>query len=342
MVTVLEPGLSREIQAAIDTADLPSFKKLMEENDVDASSFLHASSRKIAYPLINRALSQDFTNKNFVDRLEIARLLLDRGANPNMTAPNGMSAMAHLLHIHQFLGATKRVDYDVYLFTMLFTSELVIRYDADLNIALRSQYTLLDEVVCQYQIYHEKHISQMEQVTFEIIERMLKRGASWTRTIDHSKFKELTALMLKHRNSRSEYITPELPDPPFDALFDRENATKLREAWNQKESPAYAGLQAVRRLQYRAYYHANWSFGQDDMKAIETLTGFFNEFEKGKRKAALADLKKLSVPQKNLWDLKSEYDKELFIRNKEILPMKPVYDDAVYRRIYLSCLEIKK
>lgn len=338
MVTVLEPILSKEIQAAIDNADLAAFKKLMEENDVDASSFLHASSRKIAHPLINRALSQDFTNKNFVDRLEIARFLLDKGADPNMTAPNGMSAMAHLLHIHQFLGATKRVDYDVYLFTMLFTSELVIRYNADLNIALRSQYTLLDEVICQYQIYHEKGISQMEKVTFEIIERMLQRGAGWTRRIDHAKFKELTALMLKHRNSRSQYTAPELPEPPFDTLFDTETAAKLWKAWNEKESDPSAGLQAVRRLQYRAYFHANWSFDQDDMKAIETLTGLFNELEKDKRKEALADLKKLSVPQKNLWDLKSEYDKELFIRNKEILPMKPVYDDAVYQRLYLACL----
>lgn len=338
MVTVLEPILSKQIQAAIDNADVAAFKRLMEENNVDASSFLHASSRKIAYPLINRALSQDFTNKNFVERLEIARLLLDRGANPNMTAPNGMSAMAHLLHIHQFLGATKRVDYDVYLFTMLFASELVIRYNADLNIALRSQYTLLDEVICQYQIYYEKRISQMEKVTFEIIEHMLQRGAGWTRKIDHAKFKELTALMLKHRNSRSKYMVPELPEPLFDTLFDAQTAAKLWHAWNEKESDASAGLQAVRRLQYRAYFHANWSFDQDDMKAIETLTALFNGLENDKRKAALSDLKKLSVPQKNLWDLKSEYDKEQFIKNKEILPMKPVYDDAVYQQLYLACL----
>ncbi|MGQ2983243.1 hypothetical protein [Flavobacterium sp.] len=338
MVTVLEPILSREIQAAIDNADLAAFKKLMDENEVDASSFLHASSRKIAHPLINRALSREFTNKNFVDRLEIARFLLDKGADPNMTAPNGMSAMAHLLHVHQFLGATKRVDHDVYLFTMLFTSELVIRYNADLNIALRSQYTLLDEVICQYQIYNERSISQMDKVTFEIIDRMLKRGARWTRTSDHSKFKELTGLMLKHRNSRTGYIAPELPEPPFDTLFDRDDAAKLWEAWNQKESGAYSCLQAVRRLHYRAYYHANWSFDQDDVNAIKTLTGSFNGLEKDKRKAALSDLKKLSVPQKNLWDLKSEYEKGLFIKNKEILPMKPVYDDAVYQRLYLACL----
>jgi len=342
MVTILEPSLSREIQAAIDNADLAAFKKLMDENDVDASAFLHASSRKIAYPLVNRALSRDFTNKNFADRLEIARLLLDKGANPNMTAPNGMSAMAHLLHEHQFLGATKRVDYEVYLFTMLFASELVIRYNADLNIALRSQYTLLDEVISQYQIYHEKGISQMEQVTFEIIERMLQRGARWTRRIDHAKFKELTALMLKYRNSRSKYTAPELPEPPFDKLFDTEITARLWETWNQKETDVSAGLQAVRQLQCRAYYHSNWSFGHDDMNALETLTALFDGLEKDKRKTALSDLKKLSVPQKNLWDLKSDYEKELFVRNKEILPMKPVYDDAVYQRLYRACLEIKK
>jgi hypothetical protein len=338
MVTVLEPGLSKELQAAIDKADVASFTKLMDEHKVDASSFLFASARKIAYPLINRALSGDFTNKNYAEKLEIARMLMDRGANPDMIAPNGLSAMAHLLHIHQFLGVRNRVAYDVYMFTMLFVSELVIRYNADLNIALRSNDTLLDDVIYEYRQYYKKGITGMKDITFDIIEHMLERGAKCTSGRD-PKFPELTRLLHRYQGNGSLYTAKALPEPPFDVMFDTEIAVKAWKAWNEKTSPAYEGLSALRQLQYRAYYHANWAFGEEEVKAIETLNSLFNEMEKDKRKAALSDLKKLTVPNKHLYDLKSGYEKELIDTKKEVLPMKPCYDDAVYRRLYGAFLE---
>lgn len=338
MVTVLEPGLSKELQTAIDKVDVASFTKLMDEHNVHGSSFLFASARKNAFPLINRALSGDFTNKNYAEKLEIARMLLDRGADPDMGAPYGFSALANILHTHQFLGIRQRLDYEVYLFTLLFASELVIRYDADLNLTWKSGDYMLDDVIYIYKRYYEKRISELEKVAFEIIGHMLKRGAKWSRKIDMKAFPELTGLLLGYRNNQLQDNAPKLPDPPFDTLFDVETAAAGWKIWNEKQSPAYEGLHAVRQLHYRAYHHANWGFNEDGVKAIEVLTGLFDTMEKDKRKTALADLKKLSVPQKNLLDLKSDYEKELFYKNKEILPMKPVYDDAVYQRLYATFL----
>ncbi|AWH84723.1 hypothetical protein HYN59_06125 [Flavobacterium album] len=338
MVTVLNPELSKELQTAIDKADVASFTKLMDEHNVHGASFLFASARKNAFPLINRALSGDFTNKNYAEKLEIARMLVDRGADPDMGAPYGLSALSNILHIHQFLGVRNRINHEVYLFTLLFASELVIRYNADLNLTWKSKSYMLDDMIYIYERYYEKRISDLEQVSLEIIEHMLKRGAKWSRHIDPKAFPELTGLLMGYRDNQSEANTPKLPNPSFDAMFDAETAALAWKAWNEKQSPAYEGLQAVRQLQYRAYHHANWGFDEDGVEAIAILTELFSALEKDKRKAALADVKKLSVPQKNLMDLKSDYDKELFYKNKEILPMKPVYDDALYQRLYEACL----
>lgn len=336
MVTVLEPGLSKQLQTAIDAGDANTFGQLMAENNVHGASFLYASNRKNAYPLLNRAL-QGFTNKNFTGKFKIAGMLFSAGATAIPGAPYGLSPLKLLLHEHRFLRTTP-AKFEIYEFTLFYAYELVAKHGADVNFRGKSQYyvSLLDDVVLLYEFYEKKGAAELQRDTYRLAEAMLEHGAQMemgSHREDELAKSSIYGLLTHYRDNATAYVAPPLTLPDFSAWPNVAAAQKAQQLWDEDTQKTRA-LKAVASLQERAYLHANWGFERPEAKALALLEAEFEKLEKAAKKQAMADLKKLQVPQKDLLKNKSAYELKRFEEKKELLPMKPCYDDAVYNRLY--------
>ena len=339
MVTILEAELSKKVQAAIDKADIDLFQQLMDSNKIHGNSFLHASNRKNAYPMLNRAMN-DWNNKNYLNKIKIADIIIKAGGSPDMGAPYGYSALMILLHDHLFLRITA-AKFELYQMSILFAYELVVNRGADVNFVGKQEGNPMQYAISIYLFYERENAQEMMHVSYKLVEAMLEKGA---KIADDSHARKeiaksaLLSLVEKYEGNTSKYKTPEQAVPWFETLLEAEFSGTAKQIWN-REGIAGQALRAIALLQECAYFHSNWGFGRSEMDAIQLLEGVFKNLDKAIQKQILPDFKKLCVPQKNLYEMKSDYEKKLFHEKGEILPMKPCYDDAVYARLYRSIIQ---
>ena len=90
MFPMIDQGISKVLDAAMKKGDFETFRTTFEAEGLDASGLLYSRARKNAWPLVKRALDDPFKKTTVGGKLDIARYLMGKGADLNVSAPWGI------------------------------------------------------------------------------------------------------------------------------------------------------------------------------------------------------------------------------------------------------------
>ncbi len=168
-------AVSLELKKILKKGDLEGFKALVKSNNIKLDQRLFAKRKGDQWPLLNRVLDGDFSNRNFKGRFEIANYLIESGVDINDSAPYGCSPLCTVLNEHYYL-RTSKAKYDVYLYTLVLALEMVRNEKVDVSKLTRASFGILDAAHQVVDIHDEKEQPELHKIASQIVKELVAKG----------------------------------------------------------------------------------------------------------------------------------------------------------------------